>query len=326
MITVLQQTSTSAVASKVDELTHRLGGGFGRVMNLIAVIESEDQIDETIEICGAASREHPCRVIIVVEKPTSCDDSLTARIHGGPEIGPSEVVVLLPGGDTASELDTLVMPLLLADTPIVVYWPYTPPPSPIDHPLGSIATRRITDSRSMPDAIGTLRRLARVHERGDTDLSWAGVTLWRGLLAAMIDERPRRPIACVEVEGCPSHPSGYLIAVWLRSELDVPVHFIPAEVSTIRGVRFIHEDGSHLALTRESDCSVAKLHRPNLPTTNVNLSRRSLADCLMEDLRRLDADEHYATIIRSDLHLDDATDSSDSLAQHTNNDLKLETE
>ncbi|MDO5719564.1 MAG: glucose-6-phosphate dehydrogenase assembly protein OpcA [Actinomycetaceae bacterium] len=322
MITVLERTSTSTVASKVDELNQRVGGGFGRVMNLIAVIQSEEQIDDTIEICGAASREHPCRVIIVVEKPTSGDDSLTAQIHGGPEIGPSEVVVLLPGGDTAKELDTLVMPLLLADTPIVVYWPYTPPPSPIDHPLGSIATRRITDSRSMPDAIGTLRRLARVHERGDTDLSWAGVTLWRGLLAAMLDERPRRPIAYVEVEGCPSHPSGYLVAVWLRSELNVPVHFIPADVSTIRGVRFIHEDGSDLALTRESDCSVAKLHRPNLPTTNVNLNRRSLADCLMEDLRRLDADEHYATIIRSDLHIDAGADASTNMPQLTDDQVE----
>ncbi|MDO5729703.1 MAG: glucose-6-phosphate dehydrogenase assembly protein OpcA [Actinomycetaceae bacterium] len=317
MISVLECTSTADVAAEMEKLSCGAASGFGRVMNLIAVIPHENQIDDAIEICGAASREHPCRVIIVVESPESTDDSLTAQIHYGDEIGPSEVIVLLPGGQTASELDTLVMPLLLADTPIVVYWPQTPPLSPIDHPLGSIATRRITDSRSTEDAIGTLRNLARVHTNGDSDLSWAGVTLWRGLLAAMLDEKPRRPIDHVEVVGCETHPSGYLIAVWLRSQLDVPVHFQAAEVATVCAVRFLNQDGTELALTREDGSSVAKLHRPNLPTTNVNLPRRSLSDCLMEDLRRLDPDEHYGEIIRSDLNPDEISTPQDPASPRT---------
>lgn len=311
MISLHECTSSSELASIVDNLDYGRASGFGRVMNLIAVITYEDEIDDALEICGAASREHPCRVIIVVESPSSTEDTLTAQIHYGEESGPSEVIVLLPGGKTASELDTLVMPLLLADTPIVVYWPHTPPPSPIDHPLGKIATRRITDSRSTKDAITTLRRLARVHTNGDTDLSWAGVTLWRGLLAAMLDERPRRPIEYVEVVGRDTHPSGYLIAVWLRAQLDVPVHFRAADVATLCAVRFLNQDGTELAITREDGSPVAKLHRPNLPTTNVNLARRSLSDCLMEDLRRLDPDEHYGEIIQSDLNPDEIADPID---------------
>ena len=63
----------------------------------------------------------------------------------------------------------------------------------------------------------------------------------------------------------------------------------------------ISEDDDELMLHRETAESVAELIRPDLPKTLVNLPRRSVEDCLMEDLRQLDTDELYGEIMTSGL-------------------------
>ncbi|MDO5048307.1 MAG: glucose-6-phosphate dehydrogenase assembly protein OpcA [Actinomycetaceae bacterium] len=296
MIQTLEHTSTTDIAAALRKIEP---GGTGRVLNLVCVIEDGDDVDQAIEITGAASREHPCRVVIVVENEDESQADLRADIHTGES--PSEVVVLYPTGDTARQLDTLVMPLLLADTPIVTYWPNTPPKDPSEHPLGKLAIRRITDSRETEHPIETLRVLASNYVPGDTDLSWSGITLWRGLLAAIIAEYPNFPLARILVKGNCSHPSNYLIAEWLQHTLDVPVDIKDTDVATIQSVQFIASDDTTLTLYRENAQSVAELIRPDLPKTLVNLQRRSTQDCLMEDLRQLDSDELYGEIMTSGL-------------------------
>lgn len=300
MIQTFENTTTSEIESALRDIAISSPGS-GRVLNLIGVIKAGDNVERAIDICGAASREHPCRVVIVVENKDAESDSLRADIHTGEDSGPSEVVVLYPIGTTARQLDTLVMPLLLADTPIVVFWPFIPPESPSKHPLGRLAIRRITDSRETKDPISTLRVLAHNYVPGDTDLSWAGITLWRGLLAAIITEYPTFNLDHIVVSGNCSHPSNYLIAEWLQHALDVPVTITDVDVETIRSVKMISEDGEVLMLERETSKSVAELTRPDLPKTLLNLQRRPVEDCLMEDLRQLDTDELYGEIMTSGL-------------------------
>lgn len=300
MIQTFENTTTSEISAALREIAMSSPGS-GRVLNLIGVIKAGDDVGRAIDICGAASREHPCRVVIVVEDEDAEEDNLRADIHTGEDSGPSEVVVLYPTGTSAKQLDTLVMPLLLADTPIVVYWPNIPPQSPSKHPLGKLAIRRITDSRETEDPIATLRVLAENYVPGDTDLSWAGITLWRGLLAAIIEEYPDFKLDHIRVSGNCGHPSNYLIAEWLQHALNVPVDITNVDVATIHSVKMISEDDDELMLHRETAESVAELIRPDLPKTLVNLPRRSVEDCLMEDLRQLDTDELYGEIMTSGL-------------------------
>ncbi len=303
MIITLKDTTASEVASRLVELRAERGAAaLGRVLTLLVVVPDMIDVDRAIEISDAASREHPCRVVVVVEPPDHTGQPrLNAQLRVGGEVGPSDVIVLEPRGAAAQDLDTLVMPLLLSDTPVVTYWPNTPPENPGEHPLGTIAVRRITDSRSTPCAMETLLALSHVYTPGDSDLAWAGVTQWRAVLTTLIEGFDLAPTSVI-VTGNATHPSSFLVAAWLKKRMDVDVALEKdREAETITGVHFIFEDGSETALTRRSVSSVAHLTRTGLESVEVNLARRSTQDCLMEELRRLDPDVFYGEIVTRDL-------------------------
>lgn len=303
MIITLENTTTSEIASHLISFREDSGSSAStRVLTLIVVVNSFSEVARAIEISDAASREHPCRVLVVVDAPSSDDEpTLDAEIRVGASAGPSEVIVLMPRGRATADVDLLVMPLLLTDTPVVTYWPGEAPANPAEHSLGRLAVRRITDSREADCPVATLNELAKVYQPGDSDLAWSGVTLWRALLATVVEDLSS-PITSVHVTGNATHPSSYLIAVWMNRMLDVPVtHEVDPEAETVTGVFFELADGSKASLTRSATGTVAHLDRTGLMTTDVNLARRSVQDCLMEELRRLDPDHFYGRIITEDL-------------------------
>jgi glucose-6-phosphate dehydrogenase assembly protein OpcA len=63
----------------------------------------------------------------------------------------------------------------------------------------------------------------------------------------------------------------------------------------IHGVRLSRASGD-IVLERPHD-TIAKLTQPNQPTHELSLPRRSLRDCLAEELRRLDPDSLYGEVI-----------------------------
>ncbi len=303
MIITLKDTTASQVGTQLNELRQSRGSAaLGRVLTLIIVVSDMIDVDRAIEISDAASREHPCRVLVVVESAQSdAPARLNAQIRVGGEAGVSEVIILEPRGPAATDLDTLVMPLLLSDTPVVAYWPNEPPANPAEHPLGHIAVRRITDARTQECPVRTLGELARVYQPGDTDLSWASVTQWRAVLATIIEQFHEAPTDVV-VTGHATHPASYMVAAWLRHCLRVPIRRLTDRSAiTITGVHFMFADGSEVALTRPPGSSVAYVSRVGLKPAEVNLARRSVQDCLMEELRRLDPDEFYGPILLEDV-------------------------
>ena len=305
MIITLKDTTSHEIASRIVSLREDRGATtLGRVLTLIIVVPDLIDVDRAIEISDAASREHPCRVIVVVDSPdTEGTPRLNAQIRVGDAAGPSDVIVLEPKGQAASALDTLVMPLLLPDTPVVTYWPVAAPHNPGEHPLGRIAIRRITDSRGSECPLKTLLGLSQHYTPGDTDLGWAGVTLWRALLATIAAEFDQMPVS-VLVRGHETHPSSYLVAAWIHRMLGVPVtRQTDPHASTITGVHFYFAHGSQVSLQRRASSNVAHLHRSGLATADVNLPRRSVQDCLMEELRRLDPDVLYGELLTRDLYL-----------------------
>ncbi|MDO5060322.1 MAG: glucose-6-phosphate dehydrogenase assembly protein OpcA [Actinomycetaceae bacterium] len=297
MIETLTNTTSAAIFKRLAELTEEAAiPAAGRVLNLIAVVADESQVAPAIELCSAASVEHPCRVIVVVSSNELVCRGLDATLHYGTEMGASDVIVLNAGSCAAESLDSLVIPLLIADTPVVCFWPFDAPAAPAHHPLGKIASRRITDSRRLSAPFDSLRQLAENYAPGDTDLSWAAVTMWRGLVAAMVDEAKVSHFDKVRVVGNPAHPAPYLLAKWLQLKLGVAIEFVEAPVKTLESVT-LFSNGSVFELSRADDSSVAVMRRPGLAETTVNLPRRHSHDALMEDLRLLDEDPLYQEVL-----------------------------
>ncbi|RZI89225.1 MAG: OpcA protein, partial [Microbacterium sp.] len=144
-----------------------------------------------------------------------------------------------------------------------------------------------------------LARLGPNHAPGDTDLAWTRLTHWREQLAAVLDQPPYEPVTAVEVVGSGSSPSTGLLAAWLRLKLDVQVDWRYATPEEwphgIQRVRLTRASGD-IVLERSNDLD-ATLTQPGQPSHDIVLPRRSLRECLAEELRRLDPDLLYGRVI-----------------------------
>lgn len=293
MIITLKGTNTSEIGAKLVDLREEGGAvALGRVLTLV-IVASGDDIEPAVEAANIASREHPCRVIVVDPGDGRKSAGLDAEIRIGGDAGASEVIMLRPTGPARREVDTLVIPLLLPDAPIVLWWPHDPPEDMAADPLGKMAQRRISDVDACTRPIESLRGLAKTYTPGDTDLSWARVTLWRGLVAAALDEPPYETVRSVQVLGNGSRPSTYLFAAWLAAALKVEVTIKhEAGASAITGITLDRRSGP-ITMRRPEGSAVVTLEQPGQPQLQIAMAMRPLADCLMEDLRRLDPDEIY---------------------------------
>jgi glucose-6-phosphate dehydrogenase assembly protein OpcA len=313
MIVDLPDTTTSKVSKALVKIREEGGAvALGRVLTLV-IATHLGQEEEAIEAANDASREHPMRVIVVSteeELSGAVDSRVDAQIRVGGDAGASEVIVLRAYGEAASDEEGLVTGLLLPDAPVVVWWPGLAPEVVSRSPLGRIATRRITDASAQPDPQEALRHLSKTYAPGDTDFSWTRLTLWRAQLAAVLDQPPFEPIESVEVAGAADSPSTVLLAAWLCLQLQVPVqHDLTSRAtgsSGIHGVRMGRASGV-IELEREIP-NIARLSQPDQPTHDLSLPRRSLRDCLAEELRRLDPDDLYGEVITKGLDQLEAAD------------------
>jgi glucose-6-phosphate dehydrogenase assembly protein OpcA len=296
----LPGTSTSAINRRMVELRETGGAvALGRVLTLVVLAE-EGRVEDAVEAANQASREHPCRVIVLAAGSRRGTSRLDAQIRVGGDAGASEVVVLRMYGELAGHADTVVTPLLLPDTPIVAWWPGDPPADPSLDPVGSMAQRRITDSAEAKQPGASLKRLASCHQDGDTDLAWTRITRWRTLLAAALDQPPYEPVTRAVVTGASDSPSTDLLAGWLAWALRCPVQRrrTPAGGGML-GVRL--ERGSGAIELVRPEGQVATLTQPGQPARRVSLARRATDDCLAEELRRLDPDDVYGDVLTQGL-------------------------
>jgi glucose-6-phosphate dehydrogenase assembly protein OpcA len=308
VIVDLPSTTTADISKKLVRLRSDTGSmALTRVLTLVVVVD-ELHADAAIETANDASRQHPCRIIVVVTANRRGAARLDGQIRIGGDAGASEVVVLRLFGPLASHGRAVVTPLLLADAPIVAWWPTDPPKNPAGDPIGEMAQRRVTDvSRSKATLRTALGRLGASYAPGDTDLSWSRITLWRALLTAALDQAPFEPVTSVTVTGASDSPSAELLAAWLAKRLHCPVTLVPSRQGTgIISVRLDRESGP-LDLVRPQDGTTATLSQPGRPERTIALPPRSDAECLADELRRLDPDEVYADALRDGL--DDVTHS-----------------
>jgi glucose-6-phosphate dehydrogenase assembly protein OpcA len=307
MIVDLPDTTVSNISKALVKIREEGGAvALGRVLTLVISTRLGLE-EEAIEAANDASREHPMRVIVIstAVEPADQQDAprLDAQIRVGGDAGASEVIMLRAYGDTASDEEGLVTGLLLPDAPVVAWWPGEAPEVVSESPLGRIAQRRITDAAAQSNPRRFLNHLSRTYAPGDTDFSWTRLTLWRAQLAAVLDQPPYEPITGVEVHGAPDSPSTGLLAAWLQMQLRVPARhelIAPLHGTTgIQGVR-MHRASGVIELER-TNTNIVTLVQPNQPTHDISLIRRSLRDCLAEELRRLDPDDLFGEVIQKGL-------------------------
>ncbi len=305
MIVDLPNTTTSQVSRALIRMREEGGAvALGRVLTLVIVTRLGEE-EEAIEAANDASREHPMRVIVLSTSGDgeTHDAKVDAQIRVGGDAGASEVIVLRAYGEASHDQESLITGLLLSDAPVVAWWPLDAPDVPAQSPIGGIAQRRITDSAAAADPMKALHHLTTCYRPGDTDFAWTRLTLWRAQLAAVLDQPPYEEITAVEVHGAADSPSTALLAAWLQLQLDVPVSLgVSAAAGFAGGIHgvWLHRESGTVELLR-SIPNIATLTQPNQPTHDISLPRRSLRDCLAEELRRLDPDDLFGEVIQNGL-------------------------
>lgn len=291
MTTLWDTTGTAVVQALAAE--RRSGGAVtsGLALTLAVVLEEKDTAEVEAAVATAAAR-HPMRVIMVlrhsIEAPVP---RLDAEVSIGGRHGPGESVVLRMFGRLALHAESVTLPLLAPDAPVVAWW-YSETPSIIAHdPLGVFADRRITNVIRDSDPAASLQQRAVDFAPGDTDLTWTVITPWRAALASAFDTAAA-PASSVVVSGNPVDPSAQLLAGWLSSRLGIYVPVERAEGKYISSVRVRFSDGREVMMTNEGYKLL--MRRLGQADTIQPFPQRTTGDMLAEELRRLDADEPYA--------------------------------
>ena len=125
-------------------------------------------------------------------------------------------------GRLALHAESVVLPLLAPDAPVVTWWHGATPDKLAWDALGVLAGRRVTDATTDDDSVAALKRRAKDYAPGDTDLAWTRTTPWRALLASAFDDMADTPTSA-EVHAERGNPSAALLAGWLVSRLGIKV-------------------------------------------------------------------------------------------------------
>ncbi|GAA3431139.1 glucose-6-phosphate dehydrogenase assembly protein OpcA [Kutzneria kofuensis] len=299
MIIDLPSTTTAQVNSKLVEVRETGGAvALGRVLTLVIVTDDSAKTEDAIQAANEASREHPCRVIVLARGARKAAARLDAQIRVGGDAGASDVIVLRLYGPLADQAASCVVPLLLPDAPVVAWWPSEAPDVPSEDSIGQLATRRITDSAAEKNPIKALEQRRKSYVDGDTDLAWTRLTNWRAQLASALDLPPYEKVTAATVVGEADSPSSELLAGWFASRLNVPVS--RAKATSGEGiVQVTLQRRSGAVDLLRPDAKTGTLTQPGQPDRRIALQRRSVRDCLAEELRRLDPDEIYEAALKA---------------------------
>lgn len=310
MITTLTATTTDRITS---ELLAAQGGALGsRVLTLVISTDTEG-LEDALAAAHGASRDHPSRVIALVAPPGPEDSSgprsrdghvsaelaghLDAEIRTGHDAGAGETLVLRPWGEAAEHVDTLVVPFLLPDVPVVVWWPGQAPLVPSEDPLGRLASTRITNTPACDKPAESLATLAPGYRRGDIDLAWTRLTLWRATVSASLGGVLCAAATRIILAGEASNASVALMEHWLelRTGLEVIREDSPDAIGIERIV--VQTPQGEWAITRMDGERVTLIAPGQAEPRVITMPRREPITTLTEELRRLSPDFVYEEVL-----------------------------
>ncbi|MFW3168423.1 glucose-6-phosphate dehydrogenase assembly protein OpcA [Geodermatophilus sp. CPCC 206100] len=307
-MTTLWDTTGSAVVKELAAQRRTGGAVLSGVALTLVVVADEGRVTEAEEAATAAAEQHPCRLLIVVRRQIEAPSPrLDAEVLIGGRLGPGEAVVMRMYGRLALHAESVVLPLLAADAPVVTWWHGTPPEGLSTDALAVIADRRITDSSLADDQLAALRTRATDYAPGDTDLAWTRSTPWRATLTSTLDSVSGRRGDAVrvrggQVEGDRNHATALLMAGWLSARCDTTIPVVegerrpgPSGVSSVV-LQLDQDEEVRVTADRRGGAVIAQPYRPE---AMVALPDRQLGDLVGEELRRLDPDEPFAEALEA---------------------------
>ncbi|HUQ17243.1 MAG TPA: glucose-6-phosphate dehydrogenase assembly protein OpcA [Candidatus Saccharimonadales bacterium] len=212
------------------------------VLNLVVFATREAHARRAARTIADLAIRHPSRAAVILadrERGSGGGElDLYCRLAGSApaEAVSYEQVLIRARGDADARLASAVIPLLLPDLPVFLWWTGTPPlQAPHFDALLARADRLIVDSADFARPDRTLPEIAAVARNGHgrygvTDFNWTRLTPWRDLVAQFFDVPAWRPFLdgitgvrvgfAVDADGREIHPSqALLFAGWLASRL-----------------------------------------------------------------------------------------------------------
>jgi glucose-6-phosphate dehydrogenase assembly protein OpcA len=209
------------------------------VLNLVVYAEREAQARRAARTVADLALRHPSRAIVLLADRDREGVVASVQLHchvpqsGGGQPVLYEQILARVRGDFDERVASVVIPLLVPDLPVFLWWTGTPP-SDARHldDLATLADRFIVDSADFARADLTLPEVAQLarHRMGITDLNWARLTPWRELIAQFFDVPIWRPFLggitgiragfAVDMDGHDIRNSQALLLLgWLASRL-----------------------------------------------------------------------------------------------------------
>lgn len=290
---MIELIDTNAAGIAAEFVASRLRAGspaMSMVMTLVIVVDEEDA-EDAMGDARQASHEHPARVLGVILGDARGTGQVNAQVGTGAG-WTGETALIRLQGEVVKHAESVVLPLLLPDSPVAIWWPSDPPADPASDPLGRLAMRRITDAAAVTRGKSKAIHLqCSTYAAGNSDLAWTRITPWRALLAAALDQQPLKATSgSVTAERI--SPSADLLVAWLSDRLKVHVDRKNSHGPGITEVRLDTKEGP-IVISRR-DGRLATFSSPDRPDRPVALKRRQIPELLAEELRRLDEDTVYA--------------------------------
>src|SRR3954447_22573695 len=175
----LMNTNAAGIAAEFVASRTRAGSpAMSMVMTLVVVVD-EDRSRDAMAVAKRASHEHPARVLGVILGDSRGAPEINAQVGTG-DGWTGETALIRLKGEVVKHAESVVLPLLLPDSPVAIWWPSDPPEVPADDPLGRLAQRRITDAAAATRGKSTaMLAQCESYAPGNTDLAWTRITPWR---------------------------------------------------------------------------------------------------------------------------------------------------
>jgi glucose-6-phosphate dehydrogenase assembly protein OpcA len=216
-----------------------------RVANLLVFVRSQVKLDEAQQVMPELTAIHPSRVLLMFgdrdAEDRDIEMSVTSYCHADKRTGAKrlccEEVTSNARGKFVVELPSVALPLLVPDLATFLWWRNSLRLSDkVFDTLVQAADRLVIDSAEFDDPLLDLLEInslfadSQSSEVGISDLNWARLTLWRGLLADFYDVPAYQQwleridfvgVDYVGPEPVPETvaPQAFLIAGWLASRL-----------------------------------------------------------------------------------------------------------
>ena len=245
-ITALWQAATKTKKDQEGEINPEAQTPVARacVLNLVIFTESDAGLDQASETAARLTWSYPCRAIVLVARPDRPTDEMMASISAHCQLPDPkgnkvccEQITIEGSGHSVERLASMVLPLLVADLPVVLWWPGDPTlEGPSFERLMATSDRLIVDSRRFVDPARSFARLAalsemRYRETAFNDLNWARLTPWRRIIAQFFDPLLMMPYLqhidkiTIEYEApddrtLPNFSEALLLIGWMGNQLD----------------------------------------------------------------------------------------------------------